>query len=172
MRARTRTTAAAIGGLLVGGLLLVGCGDSDGTPTSDPEASTDGDLDLDLDDGDVSIDLESPEGSASLGIGTDLPDGFPDAVFLPEGFEVVNATEQERDGRTSILVNANVAGDIAGVVASIRDSYEVEPSDLTEGDAFSTVRYADVEGFEVEYTLTTNADGATVLTLGVYPNGG
>lgn len=164
---------AATGGLALGGLLLAGCGDSDETPDTEAiEASTDGDLDLDLDDDGASVSLETPEGSASLDMGTDLPDAFPDVVFLPDGFEVVNATEQVRDDRTAFLVNANVSGDVEGVVTSIQDAYDIEPSDLNEGDAFSVVRYRDIDGFEVEYTLTVNNDGDTVLSLNVYPNAG
>lgn len=93
---RPSRTIARVGCILVAAMLASGCSaiaDKAGEKIAEKgiEAGGGGDAEINFDDdGDGSISMESSEGSFSMG-GGEIPDGFPEEVPLPDGFEVESA---------------------------------------------------------------------------------
>lgn len=93
---RPSRTIARVGCILVAAMLASGCSaiaEKAGEKIAEKgiEAGGGGDAEINFDDdGDGSISMESSEGSFSMG-GGEIPDGFPEEVPLPDGFEVESA---------------------------------------------------------------------------------
>lgn len=151
------------------GLVLGACGGDDDDSAGDDVPAADADdgtgaPDLDLGPDDLTI--EQGDDSVTVS-GLGLPDGFPDSVWLPPGYEVLSAQEQELGGSTSSwTVLGSVSGPPADVAAEVIGHYG--EADQREQPGETTIlEYADRDGNDLKFSMLANADGDTVLTVTV-----
>lgn len=155
--------------------LLAGCGDDDdssspsvsdvvaesGSEGSDP-GEGDGDVDVDLGAGEITIE----DGEDSVTAGGALPDDFPDAVVLPDGYQILQAQERDYGGLRGWIVIGLVDDTTAAVRTDLLDKYG-EPDEDLEQDGVVTLRWLDVGGDQAQFTLTPNADGDAGVSINV-----
>lgn len=154
--------------LVSAGLVLGACGGDDDSaspdaPTADADDGTEAsDLDLGPDD----LTIEQGDDSVTVS-GLALPDGFPDSVWLPPGYEVLSAQEQNLAGSSSWTVLGSVAGPPADVAAEVIGHYGEADQSEQPGDT-TILEYSDRDGHDLKFSMLANADGDTVLTVTVY----
>ncbi|WP_436793834.1 hypothetical protein [Actinospongicola halichondriae] len=174
MRFSRRTLVATISGLLLGGLLLAGCGGDDSDETSADDAIESVTDDGASDDGaSDSGDGDTGDDSVSQDISAELPDDFPDAVYLPDGYRLLDVTEQSAGDRTAYIVNIGAGNDFDSLEAELRDAYDVEP-EVNEQEAFSAFSFQGVDGLDIRYTFgpEQSPDGDLSVLMHVTPAAG
>ncbi len=113
------------------------------------------------------VEVEGDDQSATLGAG--LPESFPEWVVLPPDYTVTFATEQVQGGATGYTLQGLSDAGPDEVIAIVESAYDVAPTGGGSSGGITSVSYEDVNGHYVSYTVTTNADGATVVTMDVLP---
>lgn len=160
---RARAALAVPALVLLGGSLLVGCGDSEEEQAEQAaEAVLGEDADVDIDGDSVTFD----DGDTSITSGSGLPDGFPEDLPVLEG-EILSGMASD-DGSTknySVIVSAS--GDPASAAAEVKGLLEdagwtLESENEMEG--LSTLRFSK-DGTEVGVNVLPGdtGDGSQVM---------
>lgn len=134
----------------------------DGAPVETESGSDAPDLDL----GSDGVTIEQGDNTVTMS-GLGVPDDFPDSVWLPDGYEVLSAQNQDYGGSVSWNVLGSVAKPPAEVEAELIAHYG-EPDERDERSETTIVEWADHDGHDLEFTLHANVDGDTVLTTVVW----
>ena len=160
---RARAALAVPALVLIGGSLLVGCGDSEEEQAEQAaEAVLGEDADVDIDGDSVTFD----DGDTSITSGSGLPDGFPEDLPVLEG-EILSGMASD-DGSTknySVIVSAS--GDPASAAAEVKGLLEDAGWTLeseNEMEVLSTLRFSK-DGTEVGVNVLPGdtGDGSQVM---------
>ena len=158
---------------LLASLGLLACGGDDDTATDDGDtpAAVDGSSDGDSSDGgspDLDLgpdELTIEQGDDSVTMGASLPDDFPDSVYLPADFSILQVQERNIAASLGWIVLGSVSDAPDVVEAELLDHYG-DPDERTDAGAI-VMRYEDDGGYEIKFTLQENADGDTTTTVSV-----
>lgn len=193
MRARQVIAATGIAVLILVGS---GCGDDTGPAadtTQEPVDQEDGgaDADFDVDSGKVkvpdgeggtfevgedgNVEVTDDDGSTQVASGDDatLPEGWPAALALPAGSEILYATTSTEAGRELLSVSAQLSGSMADAAEAFRSQltaagYELAPEAAGPGTGSANVVASD-DATNVVASFSTDAASATMATISVTP---
>lgn len=185
---RTRSTLVS---LAAAGALLAACGGdsvSENLAEKALEQAGGGDVDINSEDGSFSVenedgsfsvdeegnlDIETDDGSFSSS--GDLPEGFPDDVPLPDGFELQQGSKSTDGDQTIYTVFGTVDGDPADVFADIVAQYEDAGYDVqNKTETNSNDDFMGGAGFvnddhTVSMSVFGDGAGQTTVSLNVAP---
>ena len=143
------------------------------------EAAGAGDTEIDMDEDGGNISIETDEGSVQIGAGdgTELPEGLPDSIPLPEDYTVVSSSTFTDEDGESILVMLEVTD--LDPTAFIEDEVvpglessgcEIGSQTTTSGSggARSSVQ-AGCEDASVNVSALVGEDGGGIVNISVFP---
>lgn len=137
--------------LAVPALLAVGCSGDDIAEKISEQGLGDGsDVSIDSESGDLSIKTEDGELDASTGTGTELPEGWPSDIPLPDDYTLTSAVKMGNPPEMSWTVSAEVPDAVA---------------------AFEDVTARFVSGGWTELQKSTSDQSEAVTLMSVYKNG-
>lgn len=136
---------AAVGTLALATAACGGVGDAIAERAAEEvaEQAAGGDVEFDVDEDGGRMRIESSEGTLDIG-GTELPDGFPDGLPLPDGHEVLGSMTQGSDAGGSMFVTVGAPGAYEDVVADVESGLAdggwsvTNTSNMSSGDFAST----------------------------------
>lgn len=168
------TTVRNVGSALLAATLLTGCSSIADKATDKvvekgiekgAEAAGGSDVDIDT-DGDGKLKIESDEGSMEFSGGGELPEGFPEEVPLPEGFEIASSMSLGTKG--SEMFTLLMTSSDANVKATFDDlktraeaaGFEITSNNSMSGDSY-TIRSMTMGNDAWNSSVTVTEDSGT-----------
>ncbi|MDN5746437.1 MAG: hypothetical protein L0H31_15150 [Nocardioidaceae bacterium] len=148
-------TIQGVGSIVLAATLVTGCSaiaDKAGEKAVEKgmEAAGGGDVDIDS-DGDGKVTIESDEGSMEFG-GSELPEGFPDEVPLPDDFTLDSSMSMGTDEDQSFTLL------FSSPEADVKQTYD-DLKSRAEGAGFEIVSTNSMSGDDIDMrTLTMSSD--------------
>lgn len=142
------------------------------------ESAAEGDVDVDFDSDSGEFSVRSEDGSSTFSIGSsELPDGWPEEVPLPDDFEISSSLATDNEGGTGFNLTGKVKGDVGEAFAEITERFvddgwtEQHKSTGTFGDSTSSSASYDNGTWQVMIGAT-QGDGEQALTYTVVTSQG
>jgi hypothetical protein len=136
--------------------VLSGCGGSEETPAAEPTPT------VQVSESGITVDGEG--GSLSISEGSDLPEGWPSAVVLPDGGTVTNSLSLDQEGKKGWTVTATYEDPVDSVTdaftAALTDAGFTKDSTVSAGGQ-SLLAFSG-QGYTVAVTLGTEGGGTAV----------
>jgi hypothetical protein len=144
--------------------------DGDGTFTVIDEDGdqTTGEIDIDADGGDLSIDGQ--DAGVEFSTGSELPEGWPTDVPVPDDIDITSSTSLDEDGAASIILTGTSPGDPVGWANAYGE--QLQDAGFSEESRFEADD--DVTAFYLDDTwnvavIATSVSGSTSVSVSVNP---
>jgi len=123
-------------------------------------------VDIDFDDDEITI--ESDDGEVSIGMGTDLPDGFPDNVPVYPDMEIISSWSVTEDDKDSYSINGlteDAGDDVFAWYKENLSSWEIENEFSASGDDMKTSSLTAKSGvlMVVIMVVETEDEGTSII---------
>ncbi len=126
-------------------------------------------VDIDFDDGEITI--ESDDGEVSIGMGSDLPDNFPDNVPVYPDMEIISSwfvTEDDKDSYSINGLTEDAGSDVFAWYKESLSGWEIENEFSASGDDMKTSSLsAKSGGLVVVIMVVETEDEGTSIMLSV-----
>jgi len=126
-------------------------------------------VDIDFDDGEMTI--ESDDGEVSIGMGSDLPDNFPDNVPVYPDMEIISSWSVTEDDKDSYSINGlteDAGDDVFAWYKESLSGWEIENEFSASGDDMKTSSLsAKSGGLVVVIMVVETEDEGTSIMLSV-----